>query len=1446
MVNLKSRHTIHRQLQNRPYQKYVFHLLQPYGVLGEGLDACTFIVTCRDIQPSNGFQSATPAPPSTARPSTRSASQQPTENLTPAQDDVTPTQAPENVSVLVPAVDTAVPEESASAAIDETDAAESVKQSPNVDAETSDKVEVENEKDSGAGAEEKKGEEAAQVAETERVVYTRRAKQPTASQVRSEEKSEEKGSRKRKGKRGAEEAVADGQEGSAKEVAPADVMEPAVDVAETPLEDKELCAGDSGSARRGKGKLGSDEVDVAEEEGPVGSTEEPVDGENVPADVSRTPSAGKDSPADVSQALPDQQDVQPPGEPPLVKAAVEHAGPREGLELAAETAKEPEAEMGIKRRGRKGAANSMATEIGGAEVKQTANETVLAGGRMTRRRAKELGVDFEALPSGLVDGSEVKAGGRGRKARKNRRKELDEGAIRQQTLKKELEAAGKTEGAQVEATAEGEEPAEVRETGTGGGSTPAKLNGGDAEKSVVDEKVAVEQKTAEKVDSATVPETPPEGPPVRRSQREKRANGEAPAGRVTRGRAAKGEPVADVMEGETGAEVAATETPEAVADTEKGVPKEEFAELLVNVATPIAQEEGEGTSANVPEAAPDSEGETLAVKKKGGKKKGKGKQKKTPPLQRASEDAGREASKETAGEKEVAPEGAIGREEALALKSVSTTETQSEGTAEKEQKWAAEGLQLGLVSSPVEPASPMPEASGEAPTTMTEPAESLATPVEKDSAPVLELGSPIPPTPGPRLIRSVSKAGEGSRTNGGSSAFGSPVPTAPESALRGNPSSALASPGRVLRSASKSPGSPFAAQIAETPAPSTLDLSSSALNPASSALNPALSSPGGPTRAASNAQVTPGSLSWAAEERLPAVAPSPADELPDRVTRSGSRARKEIGETSPPAIVSAQNSTGKAELSPVSPVQDVVSHSSISPAPKSSDAGNGVPSTSADVDSGEASQPPLSPPGRVTRSASQARTTPKQTDTPVSSGADIAPESGSRKRSRGEGDVSEQPTPDGLARVSGEKGTPGVLTRSQSKQRGSADVTPGWNGSPEILEGDLSGVLVSPKSPSTTEAAKPQSGSMPSQNLPKRSLEASPNPAGKFETKSKTRKPEASPLESARASVEDKKEPAAGKHGPMSPGHDASPSVDMDVCTTPLTAGPRKALRLLTGKRNAQGKRKESAGLVGSEGAGVTSAGKADDVRSPIRRSPRFQGERMTSANGVTSAAKQSLPLGGGSSVRKSERLQERSAKKMRLSGGFALAGLGGGLIDLENEDEDLMEPNFETNSEGLRRSARKTAGGAKESPGGDGKNRLSFSEAAGLSADVGNFSPVAKAPESGVKSFRFSARKSVRKSARKRSAGGRASFVCASDDGSGEFAAAGFGGLAAEASAGNLDGFAAGSKSTQKKTPAKRGNLIANGITSLLSFMTKKEPAGPPIPGNNKNTVKVSCLRLG
>ncbi|GAQ81370.1 hypothetical protein KFL_000780320 [Klebsormidium nitens] len=1415
----------------------------------------------RDVPPSNKLSSATPAPQSAAQPSTRSSSRQPTEDLTPARDDRTTTQAvPENVPASVPAVDTAVPkeraEESAPAAAAETVAAESVKRSSGADADRSDKVEVQKE-DTGEGEAEAAGrEEAAEVAETERVVYTRRAKQAAAGQVRSEEKNEEKSLRKRKGKRGAEEAVADEQKGSAEKEAPAGVMQAAADVAETPAEAKETRARGSGGSKKRKEKTGLDEAVVSQEDGPVDSPKEPAEVKDLPADVSRTPAGGKELPADVSQVLRDQQDLLPPGEAPLVNAAVEHGGPVEGPNVATEVVKEPEAETGAKRRGKKEAVDDAATRGAEADLKQTASETVPAGGRMTRRRAKELGVDFEALPSGLVDGSEVKAGKKGRQTRKNRRKELDEGAIRQQALEKELEAAG----AQVEAAADAKKPAEARENGAGGETTPAKPSGGDAKEGTADEMVSAEEGSGKQVDKATVPETPEEGPPVRRSQREKRANEEAPAGRVTRGRAAKGTPLTAATEAETVAEASAEKAPEAAADAEEGGLGEDQAEPPLVDGSPVVKEGVDGATLQESEAVPESEDEALATKKKRGKKKGRGRQKKTPPALRASEDGEREAGKETAGEKELSHEEEHGREEATVLElggANTNAERQPKGNDGSEQEGAVEGVVSGLVSNPAEPASTTPEATHEAPTPTTGPSETVATPVEIDAAPVLELGSPKPPTPGPRLTRSGSKAGDSSRENGGSSAFGSPVPTAPESALRGTQSGALASPGRVLRSASKSPGSPSAVDNAQnpvpsaltpvpstlTPDPSALNLTPSALNPAPSSLDPSPVSLGRATRAASNAQITPGTVPQAEEEHVPAVASpssSSAEERSDRRTRSGSRARKETGETSPPAVLPAQDSADAA-LSPDSPAQKSASLSPVSPPPDPATDGNQVPSISEDANTAEAPQPSVFSPVIVTRSASQARTPPEQTKTPVFSSADIAPGSGSRKRSRGEGDVSDQPTPEGLARVSGEKGTPGVLTRSQSKLRGSADVTPGWNGSPEILEGDLSGVLVSPKSPSSDEAAKLTGASVQFPALPKQSPKESPIQMRKTETEPQTRAPVASPPVSARAFEAEKKETVA-----PSPRQDASPSVDMDVCTTPLTAGPHKAPRPVTGKRNAQG---VSKGLVRSEGAGITSAVKADDVRSPLRRSPRFQGDRMTSAAGVTSAAKQtgvrSSPLGGGSSVRKSERIQDRSAKKMRLSGGFALAGLGGELIDLENEDEDLMEPNFEINSEGLRRSARKTADGAKESPGTVGKNRLSFSGAAGLSADVRNMSPGGKAPESGGKSFRFSAHKSTRKSARKRSAGGRPSFVSASDDGSGEFAAAGFGGLAAEASAGNLDAFAAGAKSAQKKTPAKRGNLIANGITSLLSFMTKKEPTGPPIPGNNKNTVKGSVKAL-
>jgi hypothetical protein len=1109
-------------------------------------------------------------------------------------------------------------------------------------------------------------------------------------------------------------------------------------------------------------------------------------------------------------------------------------------------------------------------------VEKEPRVVVQPSGRVTRRMAKVMGGELEALPSGLADGNEVKTkrGGRGRK---NRRRDLDESAIREQALKQEIEAEPEAESkVEAELNAKTEEKEEVSRRGdapVGGEVTPTKQGGEEAGRDGVPSR---EEDAATGVDleNATIPETPQERAVQRpqRAARAKTANVDVPGGRVTRAMKEKGELDADVSKGSAEA-----------LSTEKGT--EEGAAGLVKDADAPTPDDINGQQMEEQMAVQESEDEAL-VKKKGGKKQAKGKKKGK---------GGKQQLVEAASEKEVVDKIQNGLESVgaeLPLLSprsggkevgrlvCGSDASKEDDRAEKEVIAAVQTA--GPVSSPPEvptlEQSPLADATL-APTGPLEVRETRSASAKKATTELPQDKSTLGGSPGHRTPKpclstsSPPEKGASSEAKGSPSnvAFGSPIDAAPDSGVKRSAQRTPDSPSRSPRSASKpaksspapDPSAPQQVDVAGDVTPTVQDVAASRNRSVSELLHEVtpLLRPQVAVRIARSGSKGPDS-----KGRVAHMFPSPTQEPIGRVTRSGSQ---------------APVSFSREIRSPLSPAKEAV----------------GRVTRSASGGKSSSGKPGSSPPGSFSLKSNPAR--------------DADQIGGSGKRTRGVDELTPVPNQSGLAAFSpersgltagsaergglaagsAEKGTPetgGVLTRSQGKLRRSADVIPSPSSSLKILAGDLSGIVtltstVSPQrhAPTLSQITPPQTQASPAAQPsgPGSGLEAKPqktiqpralrsgsddNPQNPDGVVAKTAVAlGAAAVSGARRLVgKDTKGAPLLDGGPLSEP-ESPPTVDMDVCTTPFTARSRKVPRPATGKRNALGQKKESTGGEGFRGSEVqgtadgTSAQKGvksekgkGDVMSHLRRSPRLQQGHETDLTSAEEADVRSpFEADRGASVRKSERIKERSAKKMRLSAGFAV-GFGRELIDLENEDEDLMEANFEVNSDGLRRSARKAADQTAKSLSfngeeGPGKNRLSFreelSERAGeMSSNVRKGTPGRPKEES---AFRFSAKKpirSVKKSARKTSSG-RPSFVSASEDGSD---GAGFGGL--EASSGGADGGGTAQQSGRQKTPAKRSNLIASGFSSFLSFMTKKEPAGPPIPGNNKNTVKVSVKQWG
>lgn len=1080
-------------------------------------------------------------------------------------------------------------------------------------------------------------------------------------------------------------------------------------------------------------------------------------------------------------------------------------------------------------------------------------------GRVTRRMAKVIGGELEALPSGLADGNEVKTkrGGRGRK---NRRRDLDESAIREQALKQEMEP--ETESTvEAEPNAKTDEKEEVIERGDAsvkGEVTPTKQGGEEAGRVGLTPR---EEDAATGVDleNATIPETPQERPVQRpqRAARAKKANVDVPGGRVTRAMKEKGELGADVSRGS--AEALSTEEGTDIVADRGPVDQVKVADA------PTQDDVIDGQQMEEQMTVQESEEEAL-VKKKGGKKQAKGKKKgkggKQQVLEATNEKEGVteiENGQESAGAELPFFDSGRGGEETG--RQVRGSDASKEG--DRAEKEVIEAVQrAGPVSSPPEVpileqsplASATPALTGPLVVRETRSASAKKATAESPQDDSALDGSPGHQTPKPCLSRSTpNEKGALSEAEGRpfNVAFGSPID---------------ATPG-VKRSAQRNPDSPSS-------------IPQSASNPAES---PPAADQSAPQQVDVAGDVTPtvqdvvASRNRSVSELLAEVTPLPPPQAVGRITRSGSKgpdldgrfAQTFLSPTQKPIGIVTRSgsqapvSVGRETRSPLSPAKKAVGRVTRS----ASGAKNtlGKPGSSPPASSSLKSNPPKDA-DQIGGSGKEIRDikTAEDEATPVPNQRGLAAFSPEKS-----GLMAGSAERKGLAAGSAEKGTPetgGVRTRSQGKLRRSADVISSPRFSLAILAGDLSGVVTWPSTVSTQKPAPTLSQNTPPQtqaspavqpSAPGSGLEAKPQNLDGVVAKTAVAIGAAAVSGARRLVGKETKGTPLSDGGPLSEP-ESPPTVDMDVCNTPLTAGLRKVPRPATGKRNALGQKKESTGGEGFRGlevqgtAGGTSAQKEEksgkgksDVMSHLRRSPRLHLGQETDLTLAEQEADIRSPAETerGASVRKSERIKERSAKKMRLSAGFA-AGFGSELIDLENEDEDLMEANFEVNSDGLRRSARKAADQTAKSLSFDGeevpgKNRLSFREE--LSERAGEMSPNVRKGTPGrpkeESTFRFSARKPIRsvkksavKSARKKSSG-RPSFVSASEDGSD---GAGFGGLEVSSGGGTAR------QSGRQKTPAKRSNLIASGFSSFLSFMTKKEPAGPPIPGNNKNTVKV------
>jgi hypothetical protein len=1096
---------------------------------------------------------------------------------------------------------------------------------------------------------------------------------------------------------------------------------------------------------------------------------------------------------------------------------------------------------------------------------------VQPSGRVTRRMAKVMGGELEALPSGLADGNEVKPkrGGRGRK---NRRRDLDESAIREQAMKQEMEMAPEKESTvEAEPNAKTDEKEGVIRRGdasAGGEVTPTKEGGGEAGREGVPPR---EEDAATGVDleNATIPETPQERPVQRpqRAARAKKANMDVPGGRVTRAMKEKGEPDADVSKGRADALSAGKSTGVLADGGAAGQVKDGNA--------PTQDDVIDGLQIEKQTTVQESEDEAL-VKKKGGKKQAKGKKKAKGGKQQVVKETSEkgvvneiENGQESAGAELPLSSPGSGGEEAGRQVGRSDASKEDDGAEKK----VIEAVQTaGPVSSPPEvptleqsplaSATPAPTGPLEVRETRSASANKATAEPPQDNSPLN--GSPSHQTPKPCLSTSTPQekgASSEAKKSPSNVAFGSPIEAAPDSGVKRSAQRIPDSPSSIPRSASRPAKSPPAADqsapqqedVAGDVTPTVQDVAPSC-NRLVAEVTPLL-------RPQAVGRITrSGSKGPDSDGRVAQTFLSPTQKPIGRVTRSGSQ---------------APVSGGRETRSPLSPAREAVvrvTRSASGAKSSSGKPGNSPPGSSSLISNPPKDADQIGGSGKRTRdmktAGDEATPVPNQRGLAAFSPEKSGLTAGSAERR-------------GLAAGSAEKGTSeigGVLTCSQGKLRQSADVIPSPSSSPEILAGDLSGIIttpstISPQNPAPTlrQSTPPQTQASPAvqPSAPGSVLEAKPqqtiqlsalrsgsdaNPQNPDGVVAKTALAiGAAAVSGARRLVgKETKGTSLSDGGPLSEP-ESPPTVDMDVCTTPFTAGLRKVPRPATGKRNALGQKKESNGGEGFRGlevqgtAGGTSAQKGvtlekgkGDVMVHLRRSPRLQRGHET---GLTSAEQEadvrSPPeTERGAPVRKSERIKERSSKKMRLSAGFA-AGFGSELIDLENEDEDLMEANFEVNSDGLRRSARKAADQTAKSLSFDrdevlGKNRLSFREE--LSERAAESSPnVRKNTPKGESAFRFSAKKpirSVKKSARKKSSG-RPSFVSASEDGSDD---AGFGGLEASYGGGGTV-----RESGRQKTPAKRSNLIASGFSSFLSFMTKKEPAGPPIPGNNKNTVKVS-----